>query len=125
MKGKKGYSLIEIVIGLVVITLFLLVTGSLVNASYSNYRLILQRNEALDFAINEMEEVLQEKTVVVSTKEHTEGNMTSEVKIENVTDGEKVYDDKVFLVTVTVHYAKDAKEIQKYQLQLKSLKIVE
>ena len=81
---QKGYSLIEIVIGLAIILIFLVATGSLVNAAFTNYRLIMQRNEAMAFAISEMENVLTADTVEVSDVGHTDRNMTSRVKIEKV-----------------------------------------
>lgn len=58
MKSQKGYSLVEIVIGLVVLTLFLVTTSSLMTASYNNYRLVLQRNIAIEKAISQTEEII-------------------------------------------------------------------
>lgn len=125
MKSPKGYSLIEIVIGLAIITIFLVCTGSLINASFTNYRLILQRNEALDLAIREMEAVLQADTVTLGDVGYTENSMQSRVTVENIVDGNKVYTDKVFLVTVNVEYSKTPKSEEKYNIKLQSLKVVE
>lgn len=125
MKTQKGYSLIEVVIGLAIITVFLVCTGSLVNASFTNYRLILQRNEALDLAIREMEAVLQSDTVTLGDTGYTENSMQSRVTVENIVDGNKVYTDKVFLVTVNVEYSKTPKSEEKYNIKLQSLKVVE
>ena len=109
LKSNKGYSLIEIAIGLAVITIFLACTGSLINASFTNYRLLLQRNEALDF---------------VSDVGFSENFMNARVKIEKIKNGNKVYDDKVFLVTVNVEYTRTPTSTDKYNIELKSLKIV-
>jgi prepilin-type N-terminal cleavage/methylation domain-containing protein len=124
LKSNRGYSLIEIAIGLAVMTIFLACTGSLINASFTNYRLLLQRNEALDFAIKEMENVLQSEDTTVSDIGFSENSMNARVKIENVKNGNKVYDDKVFLVTVNVEYKRTANSTEKYNVELKSLKIV-
>ena len=124
MKSKKGYSLIEIAIGLAIIIIFLLCTGSLINAAFTNYRLILQRNEALDFAIREMEEILQSDYIELGEVGFTENNMDARIAIENVRDGSKVYDDKVFLVTVDITYSRTQKTTDKYNIKLQSLKVV-
>ncbi|MBQ9314760.1 MAG: prepilin-type N-terminal cleavage/methylation domain-containing protein [Clostridia bacterium] len=125
MKTNKGYSLIEIVIGLAIIVIFLIATNSLVNASYDRYRLILQRNEAMDFAIREMEEILQSGETGVMDFGHTENNMVSRVKVEKIKNGTTLYNDKVFLVTVNVEFTKAPNDNQKYNIELKSLKVVE
>lgn len=124
LKSKKGYSLIEIAIGLAVITIFLACTGSLINASFTNYRLLLQRNEALDFAIREMETTLQSGETIIGDVGFLENSMKARVKVEKVKNGNKVYDDKVFLVTVNVEYKRTPNSTEKYNVELKSLKIV-
>lgn len=124
LKSKKGYSLIEIAIGLAVITIFLACTGSLINASFTNYRLLLQRNEALDFAIREMETTLQSEETVIGDVGFSENSMNARVKVEKIKNGNKVYDDKVFLVTVNVEYKRTPNSTEKYNVELKSLKIV-
>lgn len=124
LKSNKGYSLIEIAIGLAVITIFLACTGSLINASFTNYRLLLQRNEALDFAIKEMENVLQSGETILGDVGFEENSMNARVKVEKVKNGNKVYDDKVFLVTVNVKYKRTPKSKEEYNVELKSLKIV-
>lgn len=124
LKSKKGYSLIEIAIGLAVITIFLACTGSLINASFTNYRLLLQRNEALDFAIREMETTLQSEETIIGDVGFFENSMNARVKVEKVKNGNKVYDDKVFLVTVNVEYKRTPNSTEKYNVELKSLKIV-
>lgn len=122
MSSNKGYSLIEIAIGLSLFTIFLVCTGSLINASYTNYRLILQRNEALDYAIAQMEGVLSSGEVSPETITTTYNNMEGETKIENVKDGTTTYEN-VYTVTVDVKYKRTPKSTDEYHLQLKSLKV--
>ena len=141
MKSHKGYSLVEIVIGLAIILIFLFATGSLINASYTNYRLVLQRNEAMDFAISEMESVLGESgdkiisdyleknskdssNTVISDVGYTKNSMEARVRIEKVKNEEKIYDDKVFIVSVNVSYSRMANDTKKYSLNLQSLKVI-
>lgn len=126
MKSQKGYSLIELAIGLSLFTIFLVCTGSLINASYTNYRLIAQRNEALDYAIAQMEGILAQDKIDASTIgtpiSTSYNNMDGEVLIKNA-DGTTEYTDKVFLVTVDVKYKRTPKSTDEYHLQLKSLKV--
>lgn len=140
MKSHKGYSLVEIVIGLAIILIFLYATGSLINASYTNYRLVLQRNEAMDFAISEMEKILGESgdkiikdyltdevdksNVIISDVGYTKNSMEARVKIEKVINEQKIYGDKVFIVTVNVSYSRTANDTKKYDLELQSLKVI-
>ena len=135
MKSNKGYSLIEIAVGLIIIAIFLVCTGSLIAGSFNNYRLVLQRNEALDVAIKEMEEILQSDNLKIvddrTTIEKGEigyndnGAMNAKVTIEKIKNGNKVYDDKVFLVTVDVEYSRTPTSEQKYNVTLQSLKVME
>lgn len=71
-----------------------------------------------------MENVLQSEDTTVSDIGFSENSMNARVKIENVKNGNKVYDDKVFLVTVNVEYKRTANSTEKYNVELKSLKIV-
>ncbi len=135
MKSNNGYSLIEIVVGLVMIAIFLLCTGTLINASFTNYRLVLQRSEALDIAIKEMEEVLQSDSLEIVDDRVTidkgeigyndNDKMSAKVVIEKIKNGNRVYDDKVFLVTVNVEYLRTPRSTQKYNVSLQSLKVME
>ena len=124
MNAKNGYSLIEIAIGLAIITIFLVCTGSLINASYTNYRLILQRNDAMDFAIEEMENVLRSDNVTVSDVGYEKNEMEARVTIEKIKDGNRIYDDKVFLVTVNVMFHKTPKDPEVQSIKLQSLKVI-
>lgn len=136
MNSKKGYSLIEIVIGLVVITLFLVTTGSLVNAAYTNYRLVLQRNEALDYAINRMENILKQPgdmglSLATTDRVYTEEEVIKEGIMKVTTTVDKVkkedntsYSDKLLIVTVDVQYKKASSDTKEYHLKLESLKVV-
>ena len=86
--------------------------------------MILQRNEALDFALKEIETVLQADEVEVSDYGYSQNSMNARITIENVKDGNKVYDDKVFLVTVNVEYKKTPQSEEKHNVELKTLKVV-
>lgn len=59
MKSQKGYSLVEIGVGILILTVFLVCSVALFNGCYSTYRMIQQRNIATDYAITAMEEMLQ------------------------------------------------------------------
>lgn len=59
IKSNRGYSLIEIGVGIIVITVFLLFSIGLFNGCYNNYRRIKARNLAMDRAIYHIEDMLQ------------------------------------------------------------------
>jgi len=59
LKSKKGYSLIEIAVGILILTVFLICSSALFNGAYNTYRMIQQRNLATNLAVKTMEELLQ------------------------------------------------------------------
>ena len=59
LKSKKGYSLIEIAVGILILTVFLICSSALFNGAYNTYRMIQQRNIATNLAVRTMEELLQ------------------------------------------------------------------
>lgn len=59
MKSQKGYSLIEIGIGLLIIAVFSFFSIALFNGCYNNYRVIQQRNIAMSYAVSKVENILQ------------------------------------------------------------------
>lgn len=59
LKSNKGYSLIEIGIGVLILTAFLICSMALFNGCYNTYRMIQQRNLAINHAVTRMEELLQ------------------------------------------------------------------
>ena len=59
IKTNRGYSLIEIGVGILVLTIFLIFSISVFNACYNNYRRIKVRNIATDRAVYHIEQMLQ------------------------------------------------------------------
>lgn len=59
IKSQKGYSLIEIGVGLLILTVFLICSVALFNGCYNTYRMIQQRNVAVNYAVSAMEDMLQ------------------------------------------------------------------
>ncbi len=66
LKSNKGYSLMEIGVGILILTIFLFFSIGLFNACYTNYRRIKQRNIAIDRAIYYMENMLQTDSDVLT-----------------------------------------------------------
>lgn len=58
-KAKKGYSLIEIGVGVLILTVFLICSIALFNGCYNTYRMIQQRNIAVNYAVDNIEKMLQ------------------------------------------------------------------
>ena len=66
LKSNKGYSLIEIGVGILILTVFLIVSIGLFNGCYTNYRRIKQRNIAINRAVYYMENMLQTDSNVLT-----------------------------------------------------------
>ncbi|MBO5142598.1 MAG: hypothetical protein J6C46_06315 [Clostridia bacterium] len=77
LKSNKGYSLVEIGVGLLILTVFLICSVALFNGCYNTYRMIQQRNLALNTAISNMEEMLQTDSDILTgffTEEYDTNN---------------------------------------------------
>lgn len=59
LKNNYGYSMIEIGVGLLIITVFSIFSVGIFNGCYNNYHAIQSRNIALKYAVSTMERVLQ------------------------------------------------------------------
>jgi len=59
VKSQKGYSLVEIGVGILILTVFLICSIALFNGCYNTYRMIQQRNIAVNYAVSAMEDLLQ------------------------------------------------------------------
>lgn len=60
LKSQKGYSLIEIGVGVIIITVYLASSTALFNGCFNTYRAIQQRNYVINYAISRVEKALQE-----------------------------------------------------------------
>ena len=58
IKSNRGYSLIEIGVGILILTVFLIYSIGMFNGCYNNYRWIKARNLALDRAVYHIENLL-------------------------------------------------------------------
>lgn len=58
-KSQKGYSLIEIGVGIIIITVYLASSTALFNGCFNTYRAIQQRNYVINYAISNVEKMLQ------------------------------------------------------------------
>lgn len=66
LKSNKGYSLVEIGVGLLILTVFLICSAALFNGCYNTYRMIQQRNLAINLAVSNMESLLQTDSNVLT-----------------------------------------------------------
>ena len=57
-KSQKGYSLIEIGVGIIIITIMLACSTSLFNGCFNIYRAIQQKNYVINHAVTRIEELL-------------------------------------------------------------------
>ena len=81
-KSNKGYSLIEIGVGILILTVFLLVSLGLFNGAYNNYRRIKQRNIAVNAAVTQIETMLQMDTAeLTGFFEQKQNNITGKYEL--------------------------------------------
>lgn len=58
-KSQKGYSLVEIGVGIIIITVMLACSTSLFNGCFNIYRAIQQKNYVINHAVSKVERLLQ------------------------------------------------------------------
>ncbi len=109
LRSNKGYSLVEVGVALVIVTIFMVISISLLSASNDNYRRIEQKNIALSYAMQAIETIqLENKEISLDEVKHkalVQNNMQIDTNIETLPpkDGINV-GGKVLLVTVNVQY---------------------
>lgn len=144
-KSQKGYSLIEVGIGLILISIFMACAISMLSGTCANYRLIEQKNVAMSYLIKAMEcELLGTEdyfitddsgdTRVIEDSENKKVTLT-QVKQYNLTvtttleslppkNGVSYDDSKVKLLTGTVKfYTKKSEPSSERIIELQTLKI--
>ena len=103
LKSQKGYSLIEIGVGILIITVLLICSTALFNGCFNVYRAIQQKNFVISYAVENIEKLLQKDTdelIPDPTQEEliaiVESLKDSEEGIEKLAKGEyAIPDDKV------------------------------
>lgn len=76
-KSKRGYSLIEVGVGVLILTVFLVCSIALFNGCYNTYRMIQQRNLATNLAVSNMESLLQANSDILTGFFTEELNVTT------------------------------------------------
>ena len=107
LKSNKGYSLTEIAVGMLILTVFLFFSIGLFNACYTNYRRIKQRNIAIDRAIYYMENMLQ-----------TDSNVLTGYYVQTLDPATNKYSlapNPTFLEFIRTHFEDFAQEYAKYK----------
>lgn len=145
IKSQKGYSVLEIGVGLIIISIFMVCSVTMLKGTYENYRLVEQNNLAISYAIKGVErELLKGSRVIeitedpLDTVETREGNKeisVTKIDANNMTlttiveplpekNGKSYETSKVKLVTSSVeYYLKKNDESTKKILELQTLKI--
>lgn len=146
-KSQKGYSLVEVGVGLVLISIFLSCAISMLSGTCANYRLVEQKNIAMSYLIKAVESELigiedysitddpadtrviedenGKRTTLTEVKNY---NLTVTTTIENLPPKNGVsYDDsKVKLLNAEVQfYTKKNDPSSKRTIELKTLKVEE
>ena len=89
LKNEKGYSMIEIGIGLLIIALFSTFSVGIFNGCYNNYHAVERRNLALMHGIHAMEKALQDDLSLFNFTPAMldRDEILSSVTSENMADG--------------------------------------
>ena len=146
-KSQKGYSLVEVGVGLILISIFMACAISMLSGTTANYRLIEQKNVAMSYLIKAVEFELMgvddytitdsdedtrvvnddgdKKTTVTKIKNY---NLTVTTTVENLPpkNGESYDNSRVKILTGTVQfYTKKSDPSSKRTIELKTLKVEE
>lgn len=144
-KSNKGYSLLEIGVGLVIITIFMIYSISMIRATFTTYSAIEQKNIALSYLIkgterelldnddlnitsNPLNTVVTEDSVFrkVTVTTISTNNMTLTTVVEPLPsrNGVSYVNKDIRIVTSTVeYYLKKGDPSSRRELVLKTLKI--
>ena len=114
-KSNKGYSLVEIGVGIIILVIFLFFSVGLINGCYTNYRRIRQRNLAIDRAVFHIETLLQSDRNVLTgfLLETVEDNKMKYIPNPKVTEYVKKTEnfDNIFKVRYASSVGKSKDEI--------------
>lgn len=145
LKSQKGYSLLEIGVGLILITIFMICGVTMLRGTYNTYRFIDQQNIVMNYLIRAVEKellesanfeitdspadtVIQENTnarkVVVTRVDEHNLVITTTVEILPARNGKTYANSQVKLLTSNAEfYTKKDDPSSKRILTLKTLKI--
>ncbi len=144
-KSQKGYSLLEIGVGLVLITIFMVYGVTMLKGTYNTYRFIEQQNIVMNYLVRAVERelldnanfditdnpadtVIQENTktkrVTVTTIDKHKLTITTTLETLPAKNGKTYEDSKVKMLTANAEfYTKNNDNSSKRTLTLKTLKI--
>lgn len=144
-KSKKGYSLLEVGVGLVLITIFMICGVTMLKGTYNTYRFIEQQNIVMNYLVKAIEKelldsanfeitdnpadtVIQENTntrkVTVTTIEKHKLKITTTLETLPEKNGKSYANSKVKMLTANAEfYTKNNDNSSKRTLTLKTLKI--
>ncbi len=148
LKSQKGYSLLEVGVGLIIIVIFMYYSVTMLRGTYNTYRLIEQRNMIMSYLIKSVENELldeiempltgnpddTEERVNTSAKKVVEtkipgwsgDNIIITTTLENLPDkdGKSYTNSKVKLLTSTAEfYIRNGDPASKRTLTLQTYKI--
>ena len=147
IKSQRGYSLLEIGIGLVIITIFMVYSVTMIRGTFATYRAIEQKNIALSYLIMGTERELlsaQEGLDIYLTNNPSDTEVTENTPFRKVTvtnipdnnmklttvvetlpskDGISYVDSNVKLVTSTIeYYLKKSDPSNRRELVIKTIR---
>ena len=145
-KSQKGYSLLEVGVGLVIITIFMVCGVTMLKGTYNTYRVVEQKNIALSYLLRGTEKELLDSDAINVTDDPNNTIVTedtpsrkvivTEIKANNMKlttvveplppkNGINYSDSEVKLLTSTIEFyiRNNSDESSKRELKLQTLKI--
>lgn len=124
LKSQKGYSLLEIGVGLIIITIFMICGVTMLKGTYNTYRLVDLKNIALSYLIKGTEKELLDNDLISITDNPDDTTIkvnTEELKIiETIIPNNKLNPeyDMVLITTVETLPDKNAKSYKNSKVKL-------
>ena len=117
LKSQKGYSLLEIGVGLVIIVVFMYYSVTMLKATYNTYRYVEQRNIVMGYLIKSIENALLDQIEMPITDDPT-------IEVLPTKDGKSYLNSPVKLVTSEAeYYTRTSDPTSKRTMTLQTLKI--
>ena len=84
LKSQKGYSLLEIGVGLVIIVVFMYYSVTMLKATYNTYRYVEQRNIVMAYLIKSIENALLDDVEMPVTDNPANTQIQEDTKLKKV-----------------------------------------
>ena len=109
LKSQKGYSLLEIGVGLILITIFMICGVTMLKGTYNTYRFIEQQNTAMNYLIRAVERELLDNANFTITDNASDTVVQENTNTRKVTVTDIKKHNLIITTTVEILPAKNGK----------------